>query len=74
MANLTERVSNVESEVSTALNTISQGLATNIRQLWENQKELAKALAELSDDITVSVNGEVDEKAASSRTRLQPEE
>lgn len=74
LANLVERVDTMEGEISEALNSLAKGLADNLGQVWDNQRELAKALAELSDDITVVVNGERDEKAASSRPVLQPEE
>lgn len=43
------RVDTIEEEISKALNTMSEGVANNFVQVWENQKELAKALDYMSN-------------------------
>lgn len=65
IAFLIERVQSIEEEISKALNTLSQGVARNMDQMWENQRELVEALSEVSSCIPV---GEVsDEKRESPR-------
>lgn len=66
-----QRVEAMEKDISKALDALSQGIANNMEQLWDNQQELAKSLAEMSDELTVAIEEARNEKAESSRPRLQ---
>lgn len=46
---LEQKLTNLEASVQDALNTLSQGIADNIGQMWENQKEISAALTEMSE-------------------------
>lgn len=64
---LVERVNVMEEEISTALNTLSEGVASNIRLMWDNQRELATALGELDSAVPDGTEEDNDEKRAGSR-------
>jgi len=46
---LEQRLTNLEASVQEAMNTLSKGIADNIGQMWENQKEISAALSEMSE-------------------------
>ena len=71
---LYERVLQMEEEMGKALDALSQGIANNVEQLWDNQKELAGAMAEMSDDFMAAIGETDNEKAESTRSRLQPQD
>lgn len=45
----------LETSMQKALDTLSQGIADNIGQMWDNQKELSAALSEMSESTAKAI-------------------
>lgn len=55
MKNFEVRMKTLETSMQKALDTLSQGIADNIGQMWDNQKELSAALSEMSESTAKAI-------------------
>ena len=47
-----QKLQNLEESIQKALDTLSQGVADNIAQMWQNQTELSAAMSEMSESMS----------------------
>lgn len=68
---LEQKLTNLEASVQDALDTLAKGIADNIAQMWENQKEISAALTEMSESTAGVIEEMRNAKRQSPRTKCE---
>lgn len=68
---LEDRMTNLEKSAQAALETLATGVAGNIKQMWDNQKELATSLSEIGETLAGAIEEIRNEKRQNPGTECQ---